>query len=1010
MPAFESMLEDSGNTFPDMSLGSLGDGPPSTAGPSSQPQSATKSRVRSDTASTPIAASKRFATPAENGEEDDQHEEPPTPMAIKTKSSAKGGVHLTLREQEKIIDSLKKENFSLKLKVHFLEERLNQLAPEHVEAAFKQNINLKIEVQSRGVELKKYKKLLLELEKELQVAQKGAGGSKAREKDLEEALVEREREIRELRRRRAVGPEDGALREAEARNAELEDHQAVLEEELESMKAAMEEKLNEIDRLKDELFQRGNVSMASDGGETRRARLERQLAVAQDTIEDLRAQHDEDQQHLAQYEEDKEILEDEVERLKLALEDSERRREAETFERSESRTQLLEEREERDALEDTLNSVRDQLAATSIELQQREDELDLKNRELDEMTMEHEVFIADAKDAWRGELAELRTQNDELRDVIAEHETELQEKNAQLEEQDNIIRQLENMFELKDEEVKANNAEITKLSQQVWDTEDELERVRVQFDRFKQESVADRESLETITAALKEKLSSTKAQLQESTALYEQCHQEILVHRAREEELGRHAEALAAELNSDREVREQLENEMDSLERQQEDEQRQHRRALEEKQAELKTALDDISRLKTLLAERDADYTTLQNALKNLEAENKRVGESHTTDRFSLELELDRLKRDLSRAEDDLSRVRAELAAREVSYREREAQLDKLHSMNRDLTAEIAVQTQARMNITEKLDSVQNSLKSTETELATQRTRVGELEQRLSKDQRALLTNETQFRDQLTERNTLLLTIYQYLDKILGVDKVQKKGATETKPFTNFAVFHDNLISKLKALSQIQLDFDKRMKEAEGRIMEQYNIVKKRLENYSKQIDNFERAVKAALETKQAWRRKYMAKEGELEALKSTNTALTTQLSSVKSSPNSRDAELRAANAKFVNSERRVVVYQNQLASAEETNAQLLEKHQMAEHKWEARVKEYENRLKAAEEKIKRERQGAKERVAELDNHVKMLQKQIEESRRHATQLSEISILIWDVHIMQNLYWPDLLL
>ena len=51
------------------------------------------------------------------------------------------------------------------------------------------------------------------------------------------------------------------------------------------------------------------------------------------------------------------------------------------------------------------------------------------------------------------------------------------------------------------------------------------------------------------------------------------------------------------------------------------------------------------------------------------------------------------------------------------------------------------------------------------------KTRIAELEQRLSKDQRALLSAEAQYRDQLTERNTLLLTIYQYMDKIVGVDK-----------------------------------------------------------------------------------------------------------------------------------------------------------------------------------------------------------------------------------------------
>jgi Centrosomin N-terminal motif 1 len=70
----------------------------------------------------------------------------------RTKGNAGGGgVTLTLRDQEKVcihlppkeknliipkqhIDSLKKENFSIKLRVHFLEERLAKLAPEQIDA------------------------------------------------------------------------------------------------------------------------------------------------------------------------------------------------------------------------------------------------------------------------------------------------------------------------------------------------------------------------------------------------------------------------------------------------------------------------------------------------------------------------------------------------------------------------------------------------------------------------------------------------------------------------------------------------------------------------------------------------------------------------------------------------------------------------------------------------------------------------------------------------------------
>ncbi|KAF8521673.1 hypothetical protein JB92DRAFT_3111011 [Gautieria morchelliformis] len=65
-------------------------------------------------------------------------------------------------------------------------------------------------------------------------------------------------------------------------------------------------------------------------------------------------------------------------------------------------------------------------------------------------------------------------------------------------------------------------------------------------------------------------------------------------------------------------------------------------------------------------------------------------------------------------------------------------------------------------------------------ELNAVRSRNSDLEQKSSKDQRSLLSNESQFRDQLPERNTLLLTIYQYIDKILGMDKSGRKGGSQS--------------------------------------------------------------------------------------------------------------------------------------------------------------------------------------------------------------------------------------
>jgi len=252
---------------------------------------------------------------------------------------------------------------------------------------------------------------------------------------------------------------------------------------------------------------------------------------------------------------------------------------------------------------------------------------------------------------------------------------------------------------------------------------------------------------------------------------YEACLAEIHGHRSRQEELARHVEELVEEVQRERQARERGESELEAAERDHDAELRSERRLREGKESALQSALNDLARTQSLLAQRETDLHAVQSVLQTLEAESKKAGETHTTTRFSLQLETDRLKRDLERVEDELARARKALDEQDNKGRNRDGALDKLHAENRELASQLAAQTQAKLNLSEKLDSSQADLRTSEGDLAALKAKAAELEQRLSKDQRSLLAAETQYRDQLTERNTLLLTIYQYLDKILGVDK-----------------------------------------------------------------------------------------------------------------------------------------------------------------------------------------------------------------------------------------------
>ncbi len=169
--------------------------------------------------------------------------------------------------------------------------------------------------------------------------------------------------------------------------------------------------------------------------------------------------------------------------------------------------------------------------------------------------------------------------------------------------------------------------------------------------------------------------------------------------------------------------------------------------------------------------------------------------------------------------------------------------------------------------------------------------------------------------------------------------------------------------------------------------MEKLTDMRKQLDARWKQIDKFETSVKAYAEVKAGWRRKFSAKEGELEAIKvclyfvigsfltvraqTSNAEMAAQLASMKRPGQTDSMEIRSLSTRAVNAERRLNNAQNQLLATEEKMAQMNQKSSAVDAKWEARVKEYETRLKAAEERVKRERQGGKERVAELEASVK---------------------------------------
>ncbi|KAF8676500.1 anucleate primary sterigmata protein b [Rhizoctonia solani] len=920
----------------------------------------------------------------------------------KTAATDKGPT-MTLREQEKLIDQVKRENFALKLKVHFLEERLNQLAPDHLEAALKQNISLKIEVQSQRVELKKHKKAATDAERamaELRREMEASGSSptalqeeRARRIETERLLDERDRELRALRRRvGSGGSATGEVQDLRARNAQLED-------ELEEVRQALVET--------NEALERSGAAVVEEL-EDENAALRREAQAQLDA--------------LAQLGEERDDALEELDAIRLAHEQLIRRHESSLQDRSASRLQFEDERNEREALEEDVNALRDKLTATNIEMESRENEFRVLEAEL--------RADMDERDAeWRQEMAELGSRVEELQDALAAREEELREvrlRNEDLEENTTILHdQVETAFahvenernalinekEDREAELEAANADIAAQGKRIYELEEALEAAQAAEAEARQE----REVEMQVVAALKEKLSTAKNELRSLQTSYTALEDQLAAQRERETEMSRRDDLIAEEMEDLRAIREELEAEKRALEddlmrtedkwekeradREREgkiwagrleDAERLQARAVDELEHDLEHAREQLRSVELTLAQRDADLAAVQAALRSLET----ARENSTTDKFSMELELDRLRRDLERCEDELARARRELADAESRGREREAVVDKMHAEKRDLETQLAVQRQTRLNLSEKLDAAQANLKTIETDAASHKLRITELESRLSKDQRSHATTEAQYREQITERNTLLLTICKYIDQVLGADK---KRSGDGKPFTNFSVFHDRILERLRSLTMINTEFVKRSQELEVRLMGKIQELNKALDARMKGLDKFEVSLKTVAEARQGWRKKLGAKEGELDALRAHNDELTIQLRQLRRASSGEgvlaSTEIKSLSARAQNAERRLQNAQNLLAAAEERFTQQSERNSGSEMRWEARVKEYEGRVRAAEEKVKRERQGAKERTTELENAIRSLERQLEREKKRSAQLSDMNDL-----------------
>jgi chromosome segregation ATPase len=649
-----------------------------------------------------------------------------TPLAMRPRRNEGPGVlqdgnQLSLREQENVIDKIEKENFGLKLKIHFLEEALRKAGPGFSEAALKENTELKVDKVTMQRELMKCKKTLTASEREVDIYRQQFMEMQDKVKEKYADAGHRE-ELERLRRLLDDKEAENDLLKKQSNHAEeLQDRIHDLEADLREKDRIVDDREDEIENLKDDLEKRDNT-----------------ISELEDTIKQARrraVELEEKAQVSEELEDAKETiqqLEQDLRRVKEELEDA--------------KEEQGEAQREKERAETDLEELQEELANKSITTKglsrQIEEKMNRLQDDLEELREKHTALEEDYADKERT----IRKLSSKIEDLKRDNEVELQKMSDKVEiaknDKDSFLRERQ----LVSDRLERTQKELAKRSEEkdnaVRDQEALFERINTAQKDLQQ--MADEKNLLQIRHdALTSESASLQRDLTRTQKVVEDLedklnHEKTLAldneRQVRDEyagEIGRlndEIEDLRADMSEKERLANDLEDKWDSERRNLESQ----RDRAEQKASGLQKAIDRLQEVEGNLSNKESK---LQQAIES-ETERHREQESILT------RQIDELNNDLQSKRKSLEEVRSELTTiREelrLSHREQKSLAEKVEGLEDEVeilqnslddeseqaNQDIAAAKQESDDLRRQIYTFKQDLRRVESELASARSEI----------------------------------------------------------------------------------------------------------------------------------------------------------------------------------------------------------------------------------------------------------------------------------------------
>lgn len=209
------------------------------------------------------------------------------------------------------------------------------------------------------------------------------------------------------------------------------------------------------------------------------------------------------------------------------------------------------------------------------------------------------------------------------------------------------------------------------------------------------------------------------------------------------------------------------------------------------------------------------------------------------------------MQRELENTIRELDTTKASLVEKDRIIKQRDALLESHALESRKITELLEKERVAHRNTKVQFDTFQRTHQHLTQTASTQDVRIAELESTRGQDRRKLAQLEQSARDQLLERNELLLKLWHKLSALCGREWLNNNTLVDKQVVPSVEViatrlpgFSKNLLGAIKAIESMFTGLTSKIKSVERDLQREYQTLENNLEVRIKKLDRLEARVR----------------------------------------------------------------------------------------------------------------------------------------------------------------------